>query len=146
MGHFICSCGGIGIRRGLKIPRLKWIKSSNLSTSTLYGRLSQLVENLTFNQGVVGSNPISLILFFINITFKIKENVRMAELVDALDLGSSIHLYGFKSLYGHIIKMAHSTSGLSHHPFTVGSAVRICYGSVYYTIMRSGAIGSLLGS
>lgn len=47
--------------------------------------------------------PYRSFLFFINITFKIKRNVRMAELVDALDLGSSIYLYGFKSLYGHVI-------------------------------------------
>ena len=41
--------------------------------------LAQLVEHLTFNQRVTGSSPVRLILIFAGV----------AELADALDLGSS---------------------------------------------------------
>ena len=43
------------------------------------GPLAQLVEHLTLNQGVTGSIPVRLTIFF----------ARVAELADALDLGSS---------------------------------------------------------
>ena len=42
------------------------------------GPLAQLVEHLTLNQGVTGSIPVRLTI-----------NARVAELADALDLGSS---------------------------------------------------------
>jgi hypothetical protein len=42
------------------------------------GPLAQLVEHLTLNQGVTGSIPVRLTIF-----------ARVAELADALDLGSS---------------------------------------------------------
>jgi hypothetical protein len=44
--------------------------------------LAQLVEHLTFNQGVVGSNPTCLTIFQTNFAV-------VAELADALDSGSS---------------------------------------------------------
>ena len=43
------------------------------------GSLAQLVEHLTLNQGVTGSSPVRPTIYF----------ARVAELVDALDLGSS---------------------------------------------------------
>jgi hypothetical protein len=43
------------------------------------GPLAQLVEHLTLNQGVTGSRPVWPTIFF----------ARVAELADALDLGSS---------------------------------------------------------
>ena len=46
-----------------------------------YEPLAQLVEHLTFNQGVEGSSPSWLTSFSI---------ARVAELADALDLGSSV--------------------------------------------------------
>ena len=44
------------------------------------GPLAQLVEHLTLNQGVTGSRPVWPTIFFF---------ARVAELADALDLGSS---------------------------------------------------------
>ena len=64
---------------------------SNPSASTTYlESLAQLVEHLTFNQGVVGSSPTWLTCY-----------ARMAELADAPDLGSGGQPWGFKSLYAH---------------------------------------------
>ena len=48
---------------------------------SLQESLAQLVEHLTFNQRVTGSSPVSLILK--------REIAGVAELADALDLGSS---------------------------------------------------------
>ena len=73
--------------------------SSNL-VSPVYGTLAQSVEHLTFNQVVAGSIPACLIKFFrppdpVTIRrFLFLEHLSyshavMAELVDALDLGSS---------------------------------------------------------
>ena len=45
------------------------------------GPLAQLVEQLTLNQLVVGSNPTRPTIF--------RDEAKVAELVDALDLGSS---------------------------------------------------------
>ena len=47
-----------------------------------YEPLAQLVEHLTFNQGVEGSSPSWLTISF--------TCARVAELADALDLGSSV--------------------------------------------------------
>jgi hypothetical protein len=58
----------------------------------IYGILAQLVEHLTFNQGVPGSNPGCLI-------FTEKHFADMAELADALDLGSSPRGCRFNSCY-----------------------------------------------
>ena len=38
---------------------------SNPASPAIYGPLAQLVEHLTFNQGVAGSNPAWLTIFFI---------------------------------------------------------------------------------
>jgi hypothetical protein len=62
----------------------------------LFEALAQLVEHLTFNQGVVGSNPTCLTIFLMR--------ARMAELADAPDLGSGGQPWGFKSLYAHYSK------------------------------------------
>ena len=61
--------------------------------SPVYGILAQMVEHLTFNQVVRGSNPRCLIEF-VRI-----QNADVAELADALDLGSSGRPWGFKSLH-----------------------------------------------
>ena len=68
-----------------------------------YGALAQSVEHLTFNQVVRGSNPrcftrTSLGLFFIY--------ADVAELADALDLGSSGRPCRFDSCHPHVIGRA----------------------------------------
>ena len=55
--------------------------SGSIPLTSIVERLAQLVEHLTFNQRVTGSSPVSLIL--------IVEIAGVAELADALDLGSS---------------------------------------------------------
>ena len=59
------------------MPRFK-----SLIPSFFYESLAQLVEHLTFNQGVVGSSPTWLTLLYTRYAV-------MAELADALDSGSS---------------------------------------------------------
>ena len=54
----------------------------------LYDPLAQLVEHLTFNQVVMRSSRIWVTIFY----------AVMAELADALDLGSSGRPWGFESL------------------------------------------------
>ena len=49
-----------------------------------YEPLAQSVEHLTFNQGVTGSIPVWLTIY------KVNEFARVAKLVYALDLGSSV--------------------------------------------------------
>jgi hypothetical protein len=56
--------------------------------------LAQLVEHLTFNQRVEGSSPSWLTIY--------THRAGVAELADALDLGSSVLVtWGFKSLHPH---------------------------------------------
>jgi hypothetical protein len=55
---------------------------SNPDSPAIYEPLAQLVEHLTFNQRVEGSNPSWLTIF-------LKKYAGVAELADALDLGSS---------------------------------------------------------
>ena len=52
-----CSYGGIGIHKGLKIPRPLGIEGSNPSRST-NASLAQLVEHLFCTQMVEGSSPL----------------------------------------------------------------------------------------
>ena len=54
--------------------------------------IAQLVEHLTFNQRVTGSSPVRLIFF-----------AGVAELADALDLGSSALRRGGSSPFTRII-------------------------------------------
>ena len=54
---------------------------SNPASPAIYEPLAQLVEHLTFNQRVEGSSPSWLTIF--------NEYAGVAELADALDLGSS---------------------------------------------------------
>ena len=56
-----------------------------------------MVEHLTFNQRVAGSNPACLILLLII------ENAGVAELADALDLGSSAARRGGSSPFTRIL-------------------------------------------
>ena len=53
-----------------------------------YESLAQSVEHLTFNQGVEGSSPSWLTILL---------HARVAELADALDLGSSVSRRGGSS-------------------------------------------------
>ena len=64
----------------------------------LNGILAQLVEHLTFNQAVPGSSPGCLIfqISYLNYIY-----ADMAELADALDLGSSGQPCRFDSCYPH---------------------------------------------
>ena len=71
-------------------------ESRQLRHFFIMSSLAQLVEHLTFNQGVVGSSPSWLTICLITYA-------RMAELADALDLGSSGSTWGFKSLHAHHI-------------------------------------------
>ena len=57
-----------------------------------HGGLAQLVEHLPYKQAVIGSSPIVSTTFIL---------AGMAELADALDLGSSSREWGFKSLCPH---------------------------------------------
>ena len=63
----------------------------------MFEALAQLVEHLTFNQRVAGSNPACLILLLII------ENAGVAELADALDLGSSAARRGGSSPFTRIL-------------------------------------------
>ena len=82
--------------------------------------LAQLVEHLTFNQRVAGSNPAWL-------TFKY---AGMAELADALDLGSSASRRGGSTPFTRtILKLSYtnsivsgSSSVVEHHLAKVGVA------------------------
>ncbi len=58
-----------------------------------YGPLAQLAEQLTLNQWVAGSTPARPTI----------ESARVAELADALDLGSSGLPWGFNSPLSHQI-------------------------------------------
>ena len=60
------------------------------------GILAQLVEHMTFNHGVPGSSPGCLIFLLVIILIKYAD---VAELADALDLGSSERSWGFESLH-----------------------------------------------
>ena len=70
--------------------RMRWFESSRPSQND---SLAQLVEHLTFNQGVPGSNPGWITNFFADV----------AELADALDLGSSGKPCRFNSCHPHQI-------------------------------------------
>ena len=60
-----------------------------------FGGLAQLGEHLPYKQGVTGSSPVGPI-----VTERLHAGV--AELADALDLGSSVFMtWGFKSLHPH---------------------------------------------
>ena len=64
----------------------RWFESSWPS----YGRVAQVVEHLTFNQVVRGSNPRTLTYLVPWLSVGLK-NADVAELADALDLGSSLY-------------------------------------------------------
>ena len=64
-----------------------------------YGILAQVVEHLTFNQVVRGSNPRCLIILLLVLI--ICMSAGMAELADAPDLGSGGRPCRFKSCYPH---------------------------------------------
>ena len=68
-----------------RLPVTQEVASSTLVTPAIiiYAALAHLVEQLTCNQQVIGSIPISG-------TSKPNKYARMAELADALDLGSSV--------------------------------------------------------
>ena len=63
---------------------------SNPASPVIYGALAQLVEHLTFNQVVRGSNPRCFISGNL-IRFPLFLHADMAELADAPDLGSGVH-------------------------------------------------------
>ena len=74
-----------------------------------YGALAQSVEHLTFNQVVRGSNPRCFIARceqakLVHINFAKKEYADVAELADALDLGSSGRPCRFDSCHPHVIQ------------------------------------------
>ena len=84
---------------------IRWFESSQPSQKlNLYGPLAQAVEHLTFNQVVRGSSPrwlikisdiilylIFLYLLFCSLYIYRRNSADMAELADALDLGSSVN-------------------------------------------------------
>ena len=61
------------------MPNIVFEPSISYNIPLASGPLAQLVEHRTFNPGVTGSIPVRLTIFF----------ARVAELADALDLGSS---------------------------------------------------------
>ena len=68
-----------------------------------YDSLAQLVEHLTFNPVVRGSNP-RWVTKMLRLPCKRKRTflfADVAKLADALDLGSSGKPWGFKSLHPH---------------------------------------------
>ena len=69
------------------------------------GILAQLVEHLTFNQVVRGSNPRCLMVITRFVTLVIFQYADMAELADALDLGSSGRPCRFDSCYPHALTL-----------------------------------------
>ena len=70
---------------------------SNPATPAKYDPLAQSVEHLTFNQGVLSSNLRRVTIFAFA-----AQIAGVAELADALDLGSSAaQAYEFKSLRPH---------------------------------------------
>lgn len=71
---------------------------------SLQESLAQLVEHLTFNQRVTGSSPVSLIL--------IVEIAGVAELADALDLGSSAARRGGSSPFTRTCKRLPTSGSL----------------------------------
>ena len=81
----VCPWGDWGIAKSVKArdfdSRMRWFESSRPSHDD---SLAQLVEHLTFNQGVPGSSPGWITIFFLYI------NADVAELADAPDLGSGV--------------------------------------------------------
>ena len=82
--------------------------------------LAQLVEHLTFNQRVAGSNPAWLIIFMI----VSHDNIAgVAELADALDLGSSAFGRGGSTPFTRTFKLySGSSSVVEYHLAKVGVA------------------------
>ena len=70
--------GGLA-QLGEHLPYKQRVGGSSPSSSTIKVLLAQLVEHLTFNQRVRGSSPLQDTIL----------NAGVAELADALDLGSS---------------------------------------------------------
>ena len=96
---------------------MRWFKSSHPS----HEPLAQLVEHLTFNQGVTGSSPVWLTI--------ITKHAGVAELADALDLGSSAFGVGVRLpspapffALKNIIIYRGSSSVVEHHLAKVGVA------------------------
>ena len=78
---------------GERLPYKQRVTGSS-PVSSIYESLAQSVEHLTFNQRVDSSSLSRLIVNFAGV----------AELADALDLGSSVLMtWGFKSLHPHHI-------------------------------------------
>ena len=92
--QFLSCCLSLGRRQVGKArdfdSRMRWFESSRPSQND---SLAQLVEHLTFNQGVPGSSPGWITNFFADV----------AELADALDLGSSGKPCRFNSCHPHQI-------------------------------------------
>ena len=87
--------------------------SNPASPVLFYGVLAQSVEHLTFNQVVRGSNPRCLISgkHLLSVIFLPSDRVMatiayadMAELADALVLGTSEQSCRFKSCYPHLLR------------------------------------------
>jgi hypothetical protein len=87
--------------------------SNPASPVLFYGVLAQSVEHLTFNQVVRGSNPRCLISgkHLLSVIFLPSDRVMvtiayadMAELADALVLGTSGRPCRFKSCYPHLLR------------------------------------------
>ena len=85
----------------------------NPTSPVKYGVLAQSVEHLTFNQVVRGSNPRCLISgkHLLSVIFLPSDRVMatieyadMAELADALVLGTSEQSCRFKSCYPHLLR------------------------------------------
>ena len=81
------------------------VGSSPISHPIFGGPLAQLVEQLTLNQWVEGSNPSGPTTFLVCMMFQEHGQsgitARVAELADALDLGSSGKPWGFESPLSH---------------------------------------------
>ncbi len=69
---------GVRVSAASKARRRNESLQAHQACILVSGPLAQLVEHLTLNQGVTGSIPVRLTIF-----------ARVAELADALDLGSS---------------------------------------------------------
>ena len=108
------------------------------------GILAQSVEHMTFNHGVPGSNPGCLIFIYncdvtSSFTLYIKDHADVAELADALDLGSSGRPCRFNSCHPQLSKRALIFKALLH---IIKNVLMLTVENLYDIIKKIG--GSLL--